>query len=334
MKAKRFAESLLRSCVALAGLAAALSCQASAASRIDAEIARLEQTLASVEQSGALPEDVKGLVGAHRTALERATQAGTPAYKLYRLRDPFTGIETLAFLAKEKDSGKSVADFERLWSASRSRFEAAAPPARGTLLTRGLAESATTRAERLFHASLPYAKASAPWSGVYYLGEAEGNVRFREFLQSLGAEEQGGEKTPSREQITAMVEELERSTLAFFAGDVTNQALIPVSVRLKESRELLDAKRLAGAMLLAVEARAALSRRGGPRGSYPADAAVPAESVRSFLEGWAADEEPPMQASLRNDVTPFAGAMFATTAARAKTKPAQVTVTLVRWPYT
>jgi hypothetical protein len=321
----------MRVCAALIGLAVAMACSASTDSApLDREIARLEELLTSLEKAD-LPEDVKGSIAGQRAALERAKRATSPDYKLYRLRDPFTGIETLSFLAKEKASGESVAHFEKLWNANEARFAAKAPAAQGTLVARGLAESASTRAERLYRASLPYSKASAPWSGVYYLGEAEANLRWREFLQTLGT---SAEKTPARERVAAMVEDLEGITLKHFAGDVASQNLIAVSVRLKEARELLDAGRVAGASLLAIEARAALSRRGGPGGTYPAQAATPAKSMQSLLEGWAADEEAPMQASLRNEVSPFYGALFAPGAAPAKTARSQVRVTLVRWPYT
>lgn len=321
----------MRVCAALIGLAVAMACHASTESApLDREIARLEELLTSLEKAE-LPEDVKGSIPGQRAALERAKRATSPDYKLYRLRDPFTGIETLSFLAKEKASGESVAHFEKLWKASEPRFAAKLPAAQGTLLARGLAESASTRAERLYRASLPYAKASAPWSGVYYLGEADANLRWRAFLQSLGTSD---EKTPASARVAAMIEDLEDITLKHFAGDVASQNLIAVSVRLKEARELLDAGRVAGASLLAVEARAALSRRGGPGGTYPAQTAASAKSIQSLLEGWAADEEAPMQAMLRSEVTPFYGALFAPGAVPAKTARSQVRVTLVRWPYT
>ncbi len=133
-----------------------------------------------------------------------------------------------------------------------------------------------------------------------------------------------------------MLESLERDTLAFFGGDVTNQAVVPVSVRLKEARELLDAGRLDGATLLLVEARAALSRRGGPRGTYPAQTAPRAGSIAAVLQAWADDEPAPMNDALRQEVVPYFGSHFApgSPAAQQPSRVASVTVTLVRWPYT
>jgi hypothetical protein len=297
--------------------------------RVDKEMTRLEETLKAAE-AGQVPDDVEELFGAHRAALERAKKATSPEYRLYRLRDAFIGIETLAFLATHYKTAETLDKVNTLWLEHKPRFAAKAAPGRGTLLQRALIESASTRADRLYHASMPYAKASAPWSGLYYLGEAEGNLRFREFVQSLAGK--SAEKSPGKAQVAAMLESLERDTLTFFAGDIANQSVVPVSVRLKEARELLDAGRIDGAALLLVEARAALSRRGGPKGAYAAT--NPKGSVVSVLEAWAADEQPPMSDALRGEVVPFYGALFGAAPARRETKSAQVTVTLVRWPYT
>jgi hypothetical protein len=199
------------------------------------------------------------------------------------------------------------------------------------MLQRALVESAATRAERLFRASLPYARASAPFSGVYYLGEAEGNRKFRDFVQSLRGSDVA-EPGPSRERLRAAIDALEHDTLKVFGGDVTNQKLVAVSVRLKEANELLDAGRLDGATLLLLEARLALSRRGD---RLAADAgAEPAKgSVVSMLEAWAADEEAPVAELVRADVMPFLGSLLRPAGA-ARRGPSAVTVTLVRWPYT
>lgn len=311
-----------------ASLVAALfiACAVQADERIDREIARLEETLKAAE-AGEVPKDVRDLFAAHRTTLERAKKATSPDYQLYRLRDAFVGIETLSFLAKHHKTNDTLEKVETLW---RSQLVPKAPKPRGTLLQRALIESATTRADRLYDASLPYAKAAAPWSGLYYLGEAIGNVRFRDFVHSIASD--SAEKSPTRERVAELLDTAERDTLTFFGSDVTNQAAVPVSVRLKESRELLDAGRIDGAALLLVEARAALSRRGGPRASHPASDRT--GSIVSLLNAWAADEQPPMSDALREQIVPFYAALHAPATAKKQTKPAQVTVTLVRWPYT
>src|SRR5687768_8498860 len=104
---------------------------AAAQKEVDQEIARLEQTLKAVQAApDDVPKEVRDLFDAHRAALERARKASSPEYRLYRLRDPFVGIETLAFLAKEKSAGGSVEQFERLWRKNAARFETKSPEAR------------------------------------------------------------------------------------------------------------------------------------------------------------------------------------------------------------
>ena len=314
-------------------IAVALGCGEGGGAPIEREIARLETSLDALNEAD-LPDAIRPMIDVQRTSLEKAKAAAGPEYRLYRLRDPFVGIQTLSFVAEQKQSAESVEAFRTLWTSRRARFDAPLSSTGGTLLERGLAESAITRAERLFDASLPYAKASDLWSGVYYLGEAEGNLRFREFVHSIAAKEASRERTPSRATVAAALEDLDSAALAFFGRDITDGSAIAVSVRLKEARELLDAGRLAGAVFLAVEARVALTRRGGPRGSYPANAAAPAGSMRSLLRSWADAEDPPMDQALREEVAPFFGALFAAKVPEARTEAARVTVTLVRWPYT
>ena len=301
--------------------------------RLAKEIDRLQATLGKAEATG-LPEEVKPLVGEYRKALDLARKASTPDLRLYRLRDPFVGIETLAFVAENKASGASLEKFSALWRTQATRFGAKSAQPRGTLLQRALCESAATRAERLYRASLPYAKASAPWLGVYYLGEAEGNARFGTYIRSIAEDaDEAAERSPSFDRLAAARDALQGDTLTFFAADVTNQNVIPVSVRLKEASELLAARRLAGATLLLVEARVALSRRGGPAGHYPAGTGAAAGSMQSLLDAWAAGEEPPMKEAFRTQVTPFFASLQLPAAVTTK-RPASVVVTLVRWPYT
>jgi hypothetical protein len=76
--------------------------------------------------------------------------------------------------------------------------------------------------------------------------------------------------------------------------------MIPVSAKLKESRELLDRKYVSGAALSLLEARSRFEKS--------ADDKVPAS-----LDALAAERAP---------------------APAKKVLPASVTVTLVRWPYT
>jgi hypothetical protein len=314
--------------IALIAGTLALAAVATHEDRIATEIERLDAQLDAAEKA-ATSDDAKGQVASLRELLARARRAKDPAYALYRLRDAFVGIETLTFVNGNAAASQSLPAFQKLWAAHSSKPKEPAPT--GTLVQLALIESAATRAERLYDASLPYAKADSPASGVYYLGESQSNRKFGAFVRKIAAT--SSEQAPSREQVAAAVDAVEREMLSIFGADITNQKLIAVSVRIKEARELLAANRVRGAMLLALESRIALLRRGGLPGKHQAAPAVNAASVDALLRAWADDEELPMKETLRADVAPFFQSMYAQ-APPPKKDAAQVKVTLVRWPYT
>lgn len=301
---------------------------------LDAEFVRIEKLITRLE-SAKLPDELKGSTSQLRDQLAKAKAAKSFSYRLYRLRDPFVGAETLAFVSEHRAEGDSLAAFESLWRAASPNANSQAKPS-GTFVRRALVESSDTRSERLHAASLPYAKADSPAAGVYYLGQSEGNRKFGEFVRSLSAAPRNGgpdEKSPTAARVTAAIGAIERETLAIFGADVTTQQLVPVSVRMKEARELLAAGHVDGAALLAVEARLSLLRRGGSRASWPATHTPLPGSVEQLFRAWAGDEYAPMAASIDADIVPFFRSLYVA-APPVEQKPAQVNVTLVRWPYT
>ncbi len=298
---------------------------------ITKEIERLDADLKAAE-AAELPEPVRDLVEAHRRGLDRARGAQTPDLRLYRLRGPFIGIETLSFLAREKAAWGGLDPFRKLWESRRARFEAKGPTPHGSMLVRALAEGADNRGQKLFRASLPYAKASEPWSGVYYLGEAEGNLRFRDFILRLPATDDREESTLDARRLSLAAGELERDTLKFFAGDATSPKAIPVSALLKEARELLDRKQADGATLALVEGRLELARRQGASGGAIQDPGIKG-SIPDLFRKLAAVEQPPAGDVILANTIPFYQSLTITGKDR-RIAPASVTVTLVRWPYT
>jgi hypothetical protein len=323
--------SLLILALALASsVAAAAAAAGDRDARVTAELGRLDAKLAEI--APALPKDFDGGKDAQAT-LDRVRRANGADYRLYRMRDAFVSVETLAFVAANRSATESLDRFDALWSKQQPRFRATPPTPRGSVLERAPVESASTRASRLFAASRPYAKASSPSSGVYYLGEAEANLRFAQFVTKNSTASARGEKSSTRARMASSLATLEQSMLEFFKGDVTSPNAIPVSVRIKEARELLAAGRVDGAALLAIEARLTMTRRGGPKGSYPPASLDASASIPSLLASWAADEQPPMSESIRSEVVPFWASLLLP-AQKISKAPALVTVTLVRWPYT
>jgi hypothetical protein len=291
--------------VAVLAAALILGCNSAEkrAAQLDAtltqEMARVDASLKAAAQAG-LPAEMQQMPKAYREALQRARTAPSRELRLYRLRDAVVGAELLEVFVRHRDAaGKDIAPLVKLWNERRPAFDKKTEPVRGPLLHRALSEAAENRAQKLFHASLPYGKVSSPFAGVYYLAEAEGNRRFAELVASLPASDDDV-ALPRADRVEASLIALEQQTLNTFASEPTAGKMIPVSAKLKESRELLDRKYVSGAALSLLEARSRFEKS--------ADDKVPAS-----LHALAAERAP---------------------APAKKVLPASVTVTLVRWPYT
>jgi hypothetical protein len=265
--------------------------------RLTSELDRLDASLGALEKIS-LPDELKSVPKAHRQAVARARAATSTDLRLYRIRAAYIGVEMLAFLNEQKKAGESIEALRALWNQRKPDFDAK-PAVRGSLLQRALAEAAGNRAEKLFTASLPYAISTDAFTGLYYFAEAEGNLRFRRFVESLPGD--SSEKPANASAVREALEGLESKTLQTFERDRSGRSTIAVSARLKESREQLEQNFVDGAALTLVEARMLLDRRN-------ADAGVPAQLQALTQQGAVASAKP--------------------------VRPASVTVTLVRWPYT
>lgn len=261
-------------------------------SLLSGEIDRLGAILTKVEPG--VPKDLSELVKAYRDALERARAAKTPLLRLYRLRGAYSGIESLAFLAEHQAAGQDLDAFRTFWNGSRARFEKPAPPARGSVVKKALQEAATNRAEKLFRASIAYAKVDSAGSGVYYVSEAEGNLRFREFVQSLPLDVSSTAKLPTAAKLGKALDALQGEAIQAFEKEPTGRSLLSVSAKLKETRELLDGKRLEAATLMLLESRLELSKRAPrPQTAQPAPAVGGADDEVIALWSEIADLESP-----------------------------------------
>lgn len=297
--------------------------------RLDGELARIESVKASIGRTRE-GEALDGMIAGARGA-------ATDVERLYLLQEPFIRVESLAWMAAHEDSGESLEALTRLWSAEEPAIRSAAACDDPEILFRGLCQAATTRAEKLYAASLPYGKASEPAAGLYYLAEAIAHARLTSFVASLAPREgMTTETRPAADALERAWNEVNDETIAFFGTDPTARTAIPVSVKLKESRELLDRGFTDGALVRLLEARLELSRRqaGARPVRMPTVAPRTSEgSVGAWLDALASGDDETRTALVRRDVEPLHLSLFGrveeTAAAVAST-----TVTLVRWPYT
>ena len=146
-------------------------------------------------------------------------------------------------------------------------------------------------------------------------------------VASLGV--RGDEKPPAKAVLDQAIGALETEMLRVFEKDPAAPAMIGVSVRLKEARELLDRDSLAGATLSLMEARFSYGRNTAPE--VKGAVAIPADLPKdSMAELWRNSDNP---VALR-DVLPYYVALRKQTAAPQAIAAKRVKVTLVRWPYT
>ncbi len=290
---------MLRQSIAVAVLSAlAFACRPDLDARVRQELDRIDVSLKKIEASP-MPAELADLPKGHRARLASARAATTPEQRLYKMRDAFIGIELLTVLREQKRAGEDIEALRALWSSQSARFKPGAPEVRGSLMVRALAQSAQNRAEKLYRASLPYGETSSPFSGLFYFAEAEGNMRFRDFLATLPAT--ATDNHAKHDALRAELESLEHETLTKFHGDPSGRTTIRASARLKEARELYERNFLDGATIALAESRSYLH-------SESAEGSIP-----DALAALAARPAP---------------------AQRAAQRVAQVTVTLVRWPYT
>ena len=335
----------MRRTIALVALIALTTCRTreDLNARLNAETARLEATLRAIDRTK-LPEDVAGLAKGYQESFARIRATKSPMLRLYRMRDTFIGIENLAFFAAYRKAGDDLPTLKNLVATRRPAYYAKREPASGPLLYRALIEQATNRGRVLYNASAPYGKISDPmWGGLYYLGDAEGNLKFRDFVASLPKDvARDDEPRADHQRMIAAANDLEKETLAFFEKNPGAGGAISPSAKLKEARELLNANLDEGATLALVETKLALVRRKAEAdpgfvhegAKPPAQAKDPDESIPALLQSMVKESPAPVPVLAARDVVPFYATLLQPLAAKNVVAPAAVTVTLVRWPYT
>ncbi len=277
--------------------------------RVTKEIDRLSAVLKAID-TPSLSADIKPMVDGNRKGLDRVREATTPLARLYRLRNAYIGIETLRFALDHKSAESSIAAVQKLADASRAGVMKPLATISGPSLQIALQQAAANRAEKLFKASVPYGKVAGAPSGLFYVGEAEANRRFRDFVESLNLG-MASEPRPNASAIRAALAKLDTAALAVYDKDPAGRFTANLSSRLKEAHELSDRGWLEGAALTLLEARDDLQKKN--LGVNLATTATSKDSIATIFPSYAS--------------------LFTAQAAE-KQIPKSVTVTLVRWPYT
>jgi hypothetical protein len=308
---------------ALAATGGAAAAQTAALeSGLHAELQRIEaklDILAKQSRPGPPPDQVVQIRG----GLDRVRRAATPGLRLYRIHDLFVGLETFAYYVVHKEDAASLETFEQLWKQEAPRL-APQPAAEGAgALLAAFAGQSQNHAEKLYAAAVPYARVTSPSAGVYYLGEALAELRFRDFVLSLvPAAPARSEPRADLGRVRAALDATETLMLAAFARDRMSPAMIPVSSALEEARQLLDRGDGEATALVIFETRLSLAMQEAPAAATRSSRAVappppPAASavdgsLGSLLVGMATDPsvDPAVRSAASGDVLPLYRSIF------------------------
>jgi hypothetical protein len=299
---------------------------------------------------------------------EEDLRAGRRVVAVHRLAAVKMSLATASYLGGRSAESKDLGAFEAEWTRmggvlrdqlakpSPTAFEGVEPAA-----VRALGEAALPQVRIYYESSLDYGRSSMPGDGLYYLASAQAQRETVSWLRDLATPSE--RRTPPLRALAAELDGLEADILKAYRPPASidrHREFIGASSVLKEARELDAAGLRYGALLRYLQAaqRIAPLRQDPP--APGADEVVKRLAEfdqrlaaggfdhslgRLFLEiaqadlADAADTTPPSAAPLSaviiaGDVLPrYFAALEPARPAPQKPEP-QVTVTLVRWPYT
>jgi hypothetical protein len=355
----------------LIGSAAALSWAASGSSAardpLRDDIARWSKYLAENSSKDEMWTELRDATAPVLAKAQEAIHDGRWYLALQRLAPARANLAAQTYMdripAKERaDMAAFEADWRRTGTALAADLKTPAAGALGGVTpaaVRAVGEAALPQVRTFYDASLDYGRNTMADAGFFYLASARAQRDFVEFCRSLSHPAPGGRRAPALRSIAGEIDALEGDLLSLYRPPASidrHREFITASATLKESRELDEWGLRYGALLRYLQAaqRIALLRPQAPSLEGDALAARLAElekrldadgrddSIgRIFLESAQGDvahpepgKKPEMAAASAEDVLPRYFAALGPSRPRPARAPAQVTVTLVRWPYT
>lgn len=293
-----------------------------------------------------------------RPILERAQEDLREGRRLLALQRLVNARVALATTERPLPAGQSVEALEKEWQRAGTEMAAdlgtPSPNALDGLepaALRALAEAALPQVRIYYNASLDYGRNTTPDSGLQYLGAARSQ---REVVKASRALSTSSErKEPPVRSLEPELDALQHDLLAAYrppASIERHREFIVASSTLKEARELDQAGLRYGALLKYLQAAqlTAPLRHGSEQPARLTGEALAArlreldgrlsagdidQSLgRLFLE--TAQAEPDKASLIAQDTLPRYFAALEPAPPRSPRPEPQVTVTLVRWPYT
>ena len=327
----------------------------------------IERWRAFVQADTASDEFSEQVRASARPALEAAADGvehGRRRQALLRFSGAHMLLAALQYTREHPEAGRSEEALEREQNRLRGVLGTRLSPVRPEALAgvrpaevRAIAEGTLPQVRGYFNTALDYARSTLPVYGLFYLGQALAQDRFIAWCRSLEAPAAGPE--PEFRSIAGEIDALQSEMLAVYRPPVSvdrHSEFIGASSALKEARELDAAGLERGALLRYLQA----ALRFQPLREHPPafdSARTPAALralearltgdrrdhgiARLFLEVAWADVADTTRgaahataAAVESEIVPrYLAAIGPAPAARPRAA-AEVTVTLVRWPYT
>lgn len=293
-----------------------------------------------------------------RPILERAQEDLSEGRRLLALQRLVNARATLAAAERTFPSGQSLDRLENEWQRMGTELAAdlgtPSPKALDGLepaALRALAEAALPQVRIYYHAGLDYGRNTTPDSGLQYLGLARTQREVVKASRDLSTPSEG--KAPPVRPLEPELDALQHDLLAAYrppAWVERHREFIVASSTLKEARELDGVGLHYGALLKYLQAAqlTAPLRHGSEQPARLTGEALAARLRdldarlstgdtdhslgRLFLE--TAQAEPDKASLIAQDVLPRYFAALEPAPPRSPRPAPEVTVTLVRWPYT
>jgi hypothetical protein len=297
---------------------------------------------------------------------ERALGDGNRWFALSRLAYVWTNLEAVDYRAgfSSELRGQMSAlerEFERVGPELAAFAEEPVRPSfvEAPAIARAMGEIALSELDGYYAASLVYGRATASEFGLFYIGAAKAQIglaRFASTLRDSGAAYRPLEPRSVTREIAAVQDELLAAYVPPAAID-QHPVFIRISALLKQAEELDAAGLRYGALYKLLDAKMRVARLLQPERKLSADEAgrralatksrldtsgVDATIAEAFVEialVQVADPDPAMMggetaAAVFEDVLPLYFTLLGPAEPAPAEQVAEVTVTLIRWPYT
>jgi len=332
----------------IAGVAALLVAAVPAqdpARRLAAEMDQVRAQLSDAPDSEAAPMVAR--LDRARTALG----AERPLLALYLMEAPWKAARSFTFV-KASSAVTSSELFAKKWTSLGEPRPQSAGGARRPALLEAIAAAADTRAPITYHASRFFGDDAGLSGGLYYLGESQAEVQWAGFVRSLDVPVSAA-APPLRSiapEIAAL--DVEMTTAYETMERASHSTYIVASAALKQARTLDERRQFGAALFQYLLSRYLFAPLRGPaardatverirEAAATLDPKIDNSIAELFLQlagegvaGDAAAQKRGAAAAVEDVIPAYLRAIAAPSATAASAPPAQVTITLVRWPFT